>query len=701
MPESPTEQQPTHAAAADLWQLRFLAEPTLSPDGTRVACAIAQANREKNEYVGALWAGPADGSAPLRRFTRGEARDSLPVWSPDGRWIAFVSNRSGQKEIWLIPADGGEARQVTYTPHGAKDPRWAPDSCALAFTAERGPDDPTPQAGAFETAEERKKRREAADKAKREEPLRHARLRYKHDTTGLWEGRWIHIWVQALDAAGESVGDPRQVTDGPYDDSPAAWSPDGRWIAFSSNRTPEGDVNLVSDVFVVPAGGGEPQQLTRSTGPAHDPAWSPDGAALAYIGHDRRGEMGGGTNSHVYVIPFLPGEATADERRDLSAGLDRSVGGGALGDSRLGGGAATPVWSLAGDAVYAIVSNEGRVEVWRFPVAPNGEPERLLGGDRAIGEFVLAADGRRLAFVAGDTQNPGDLYSADLDAAGRVAEERRLTAVNADLLEARHVPAAEEIWFEADDGTPLQGWVLKPPDFTPERRYPALLHIHGGPHSMYGFTFFLEFQMLAAQGFVVFYMNPRGSQGYGQAFVEAIRRAWGGVDYDDLMTGVDTLIAQGYVDPERLGVLGGSYGGFMTCWIVGHTDRFRAAVASRSVTNLISMYGSSDAGWMLEDWEFAPLFAEPDAFQLLWERSPLAYAANVTTPLLLTHGVNDLRCAIGQAEEMYVALKRHGKTAELVRFPGGSHELARGGAPRMRIGRLDAIRDWLVQYLAP
>jgi LSD1 subclass zinc finger protein len=194
-------------------------------------------------------------------------------------------------------------------------------------------------------------------------------------------------------------------------------------------------------------------------------------------------------------------------------------------------------------------------------------------------------------------------------------------------------------------------------------------------------------------------MNPRGSQGYGQTFVDAIRGGWGSPDYDDLMRGVDVLLEQGYVDRDRLGVLGGSYGGYMTCWIVGHTDRFRAAVASRSVTNLISMYGSSDAGWMLEDWEFCELFGAPDAYQQLWDRSPLAYAAQVTTPLLLTHGANDLRCALGQAEEMYVALRRLGKVAELVTFPGSNHEIARGGAPKMRIARLGAIVDWFGRYL--
>ena len=282
---------------------------------------------------------------------------------------------------------------------------------------------------------------------------------------------------------------------------------------------------------------------------------------------------------------------------------------------------------------------------------------------------------------------------------GPASAEQQLTTVNKHVFADLLIRDAEEIRFDSPDGLGLQGWIIKPPGFEEGRKYPAVIEIHGGPHLMYGFSFFHEFQLLAAQGYVVFYMNPRGGQGYGQEFVDAIRGGWGEPDYRDLLRGVDVLLEQGYVDEARLGVTGGSYGGYMTCWIIGHTNRFRTAVASRSVTNLISMYGSSDAGWMLEDWEFTPLFDNPEAYQLLWRHSPLAYAAQVETPLLLTHGEDDRRCHLEQAEEMYVALRRLGKTAELVAFPGSTHELSRAGAPRMRVQRLDAIVDWMRRYL--
>ncbi|HMA37354.1 MAG TPA: S9 family peptidase [Chloroflexia bacterium] len=693
------DDEPRPVEAADILKIRFLSEPALSPDGRQVVFVVAHAHEDSNEYRAHLWIAAADGTGKARQFTHGNKRDGHPVWSPDGRWIAFTTSRSGHKEIWLIPADGGEARRLTYTVHGAGNPSWAPDSRALAFTTAVDAEDPPPQAHAFDTDDEAKKRKEKREKAKKEEPLHVTRLRYKQDSEGLWEGRYTHIWVQALDADGDSVGDPRPVTDGDYEDSPAVWSPDGRYLAFASNRIPDPDRTPISDIFVVPAAGGPPQQMTASAGMAHSPAWSPDGAALAYVGHERGPEWGYGSNNILYMVPFQPGESTAAQRRDLSGRLDRPVDNMSLSDSRLGSLINYPIWTADGQAIDMLVSDWGRVGLRRFPVQGAGAPVAVLAGDRAITNLAFSADRRRVAFVAGDLHNPGDLFSADLAADGTLEAERQVTHVNAKLFAGLQIAQGAELRFTSPEGVELQGWVIKPPGFTAGQHYPAVLSIHGGPHLMYGFAFFHEFQVLAAQGYVVFCMNPRGSQGYGQAFADAIRGGWGEPDYADLMQGVDVLLQQGYVDPQRLGVSGGSYGGYMTCWIAGHTSRFQAAVASRPVTNLISMYGASDAGWMLEDWEFTELFGSADGYAVLWKYSPLAYAPQISTPLLLTHGEQDLRCPIGQSEEMFVALKRDGKATALVRFPGASHELSRAGAPKMRVGRLDAIVGWLRRYL--
>jgi dipeptidyl aminopeptidase/acylaminoacyl peptidase len=686
-------------AAKDLLKLRFLAEPAISPDGRRVAFVVAHAAKEGPEYHAHIWMAPADGSGPARQFTHGAKRDGHPLWSPDGRFLAFVTNRSGHKEIWMLPTDGGEARRVTFTPHGAGNPAWAPDSRALAFTTEVGPDDPAPAAHSFETDEERKTRKEKADKARREAPIRHTRIQYKTDGAGLWEGRYTHIWIQPLDDEGENAGAPRQLTSGDYEDSPAVWSPDGRYLAFSSNRAADPDLTLTSDIFVVPAEGGEPQQITAGKGAAESPAWRPDGAALAYVGHERAFEGGYGSNNILYVVPFAPGAGTAAQREDLSGALDRPVDNMSLSDARLGGVINYPVWAPDGAALYMNLSSWGRVGLWRFPTGGAGEPVEAVGGDRAVGNYSFSADRRVVAFVAGSPTSPGDLFTARLDAQGAAEDARQVTEVNRKLFAEVEIRAAEELRFDGPDGTPLQGWVITPPGFDPARRYPAVLNIHGGPHLMYGFTYFHEFQTLAAQGFVVFYMNPRGGQGYGQAFSDAIRGRWGAPAQADLEAGLDALLARGYVDSARLGVSGGSYGGYMTLWMIGHSERFAAAVASRPVTNLISFYGASDAGFELTDWEFGELFGSEDAYRTLWEHSPLAYAPQMTTPVLITCGERDQRTPLEQSEEMFVALKRLGKTAELAQFPGGSHDLSRGGAPPMRVARLEAIAGWMRRYL--
>ena len=693
------QRAPPPVTAADIMKIKFLSEPALSPDGHQVAFVVAHGHEADNDYRSHIWMRRADGKGPARQFTHGAKRDAHPVWSPDGRFLAFVSNRSGHKEVWLIPAGGGEARRVTHTRHGAGNPSWAPDSRALSFTSEIGPDDPQPSAQPLESDEERKARKEKEDKAKRETARRISRLRYKHDSTGMWEGRYTHLWVQALDDDGDNDGEPRQITSGDYEDSPAVWSPDGRYLAFSSNRTADPDRNLVSDIFVVPVAGGDLQQLTASRGPAHSPAWRPDSGALAYVGHERGDEWGFGSNNILFVVPFVPGQESIADRRDLSSRLDRPVDNMSLSDSRMGGFINYPTWTPDGRHIYMTVSDWGRVGLYRFTAGDSAAPEPVIGGDRTLTNLSFTPDTRAVAFVAGTPSNPGDLFFATLDETGPARDEQQLTTVNKHVFADLLISDAEEIRFDSPDGPGLQGWIMKPPGFEEGRQYPAVIEIHGGPHLMYGFAFFHEFQLLAAQGYVVFYMNPRGGQGYGQEFVDAIRGCWGEPDYRDLLRGMDVLLEQGYVDEARLGVTGGSYGGYMTCWIIGHTNRFRAAVASRSVTNLISMYGSSDAGWMLEDWEFVPLFDNPEAYQLLWRHSPLAYAAQVETPLLLTHGEDDRRCHLEQAEEMYVALRRLGKTAELVTFPGSTHELSRAGAPRMRVQRLDAIVDWMRRYL--
>lgn len=696
--ETPATAAPTRVQATDLFALKFMSDPRISPDGGQIAFVLTHAHKDDNEYRSHIWLHREGQSAP-RRFTNGPKRDTDPHWSPDGHLLAFVSNRTGHSEIWVIPLDGGEAARLTHTPHGAGEPRWSPDGRRLAFVTAVDEGDPAPSRHPTESDAERKARHEQREKAEKEQPRHITHLRYKADGQGFLEARKRHIWVVDVDADGTAAGEPRQVTDGDWDDNQAAWSPDGRFLAFSTNRTPDRDMNGVSDVWVAPADGGDAWLITESKGDAFVPAWSPDGTLLAYVGHENRPEGGLASNHRLYVVPMGADGHPSGERRDCMGDLDRTVGSHVLSDMRSGPAADPPQWTPDSAGIYYQVSDSGRGHLYRFDPAGEAAPRRVLGGDRVILNAGLSADGSRLAYDVTDVSNPGDLYTCAVLPDGRTGEETRLTHVNRPYFEEHTIGAVEELLFKAEDGTDLQGWVVRPPGYEDGTRYPGVVEIHGGPHLLYGFTFFHEFQVLAAQGYVVFYMNPRGSQGYGEPFSMAIRDHWDDPAYGDLMAGTDALITTGAVDPDNLAVTGGSYGGYMTCWIVGHTDRFKTAVAQRSLTNMISFYGASDVGWGLADWEFGTLFDSPDQYQHFWQVSPLAYAPNVTTPILLVHPDNDLRCPISESEQFYVALRRLGKEAELVRFPGGSHGLSRGGPPTMRVQRLNTIRDWIARYL--
>ncbi len=694
----PSDPAPARVQADDLFTLRFLSDPRISPDGQQTAFVLTTAHKDDNEYRAHIWL-HRQGHGPPRRFTNGPKRDHDPHWSPDGRLLAFVSNRTGHSEIWVIPLEGGEAARLTHTAHGAGEPRWSPDGRRLAFTTAVGEDDPAPSRHAQESDAERKARQEKAEKAEKEQPRHITHMRYKADGQGFLVARKSHLWVMDLDADGTAAGEPRQVTDGDWDDSQPAWSPDGRFLAFSTNRTPDRDLNGITDIWVVPAEGGAGWAITASKGDGYVPAWSPDGTWLAYIGHENRPEGGLATNHRLYVVPMGPDGHPTGERQDCSGQLDRTVGSHVLSDMRSGPAADPPQWTPDSAAIYYQVSDTGRCHLYRFDLAGEAAPQRVLGGDRVILNARLSTDGTRLAYDVTDLTNPGDLYTCAVLADGRTGEETRLTHVNKGYFETHTIGAVEELRFAAEDGTELQGWVMRPPGYEAGTRYPGVVEIHGGPHLLYGFTFFHEFQVLAAQGYVVFYMNPRGSQGYGEGFSMAIRDHWDDPAYGDIMAGTDALLATGTVDPANLGVTGGSYGGYMTCWIVGHTTRYKTAVAQRSLTNMISFYGSSDVGPGLDDWEFGGLFDSPDQYQHYWQVSPLAYASNVQTPLLLVHPENDLRCPVAESEQFFVALKRLGKETELVRFPGGSHGLGRGGPPVMRVQRLGVIREWFGRYL--
>lgn len=645
----------------DLLDLPVLNEPQISPDGSRVVVTVTTVDRDANSYRTHLWVVPVDEGSSWQ-LTAAQARDTGPRWSPDGSRVAFVSDRDGQRQIWLIPVHGGEARRLTSGTLSPSDLAWSPDGRWIAFVGK-------PEAASRDGSDVRVI----------------TRLRYKHDGEGFWDGRWKQVFV--VPASG---GPARQVTWGECDHLAPAWSPDGAFLAYVTNPDPDADLTNVTDVWVLPVSGGAPRRLTRGLGPVQAPVWSPDGTRVAYVGHDNA--CWGATNWGVWTVPVEGGEP-----RCLTRDSDVSVGHHLLSDLRAHPPAGAVVWRPDGTRLYFMAAQGGNTQV--ASVSVDGGPVRWeTEGEHELIGFSMDRGARRIACVEADPVTPGEVAVAEVG--DGPVPLRRVTDFAGPLLRALTLSRPMRVQFSSVDGWRVEGWAMKPVGAVEGTRSPTVLEIHGGPHAAYGNTFFHEFQLLAAHGYGVLYMNPRGSQGYGQAFAAATRHDWGGKDYEDLMRGVDHALAMfPWIDPDRLGVAGGSYGGFMTNWIVGHTDRFRAAVTMRSISNAYSQWGTSDLAYMKGFWEYP---GDPwEAPQFYLERSPITYVHRVRTPVLILHGEEDLRCPIEQAEQLFVALKKCGVPTLFVRFPRESHDLSRAGQPRHRVERLRHILAWFAAYLAP
>ena len=667
-------------AVEDLLRWKIAGSPVISPDGTRIVCAVTIVDEQANGYQTHLWIVPvppapgltADGGP--QPLTTARARDTGPRWSPDGRRIAFVSDRGGTKQVWVIPADGGEARLLTAGSHAPADLAWSPDGKWIAFTGKL--DVTAPAAGRLEAREQSDVRVIS-------------RLYYKQDGEGFWDGRWKQILV--VPAAG---GDVRRVTDGDYDHTAPAWSPDGARLAYCANASPDADLDDAADLWVIRADGtGAARRLTRTIGRVETPAWSPDGARIAYVGHDNE-HAGEATLPRVWVAPVEGGEPVC-----LTRGYDGSVGHHIGTDARPQSGSSGVAWAPDGGRIYFLTTDRGRCQVASAALA-EGAVRLETRGDHDLIGCSLDAAARRVVCVESDPLTPGEVAVAELREGGEPVTLRRLSAWNSTLAEALALARPEPFEYTTPDGRfAVDGWVMKPPGAGPGgARVPGVLEIHGGPHGAYGYAFSNQFQLLCAAGYGVVYTNPRGSHGGGQALLAATRHDWGGGDYADLMGALDRALAiHAWIDPGRLGVCGGSYGGYMTNWIVGHTQRFRAAVTLRSTCNRYSHWGTGDIAHRQARWEWPGAPWESPEFYL--ERSPITYVRGMRTPLLIMHGENDLRCSIEQAEQLFVALKRQGTPTLFVRFPGESHSMSSSGQPRHRTEEMRHMLGWFKTYL--
>jgi dipeptidyl aminopeptidase/acylaminoacyl peptidase len=653
--------------AEDLYRLRFVSDAQVSPDGRRVAYVVSRVDAEdRTSYRSQIVLVDVDGGAP-RPLTTGQQRDRAPRWSPDGNSLAFLSDRvDDQTQVFLLPLDGGEPRQLTRLPHGAGAPVWSPDGTRLALAADVDVAEIIDQEGVD------------ADENKPPKVKVVTRVHYKADGQGYREGWRRHLFVADVDGGQDAV----QVTSGDWDDADPAWSPDSRQLVFVSSRETDRDLTLLSDLWVVSAEGGEARRLTQHTGEASAPAWSPDGTRVAYLGHTRGWSYG--PTTRVMVVPAEGGTS-----EPLVPDFEDEVGNVALSDGRDPFTAQPPRWLPDGQALLTLASRDGSVHV--VGLGPAGATT-LVDGQREVASFSVDAVGQTLACVISDPAHPYEVFVTRADS----ANERQLSHENeALLLDVALAPVAA-IAARSSDGETVHGWVMRPTSGAAS--VPVVLEIHGGPEAMYAWSFMHEFQVLAGRGFGVVYGNPRGSRGYGEAFTARIFADWGNQDAADCLALTEAAVALPWVDERRVGVTGGSYGGFMTAWLVGHSQRFQAAVAMRGCYNFESMYGTSDIGpWFLDYVLGGPVYERRDLYR---ERSPLTYAPAVRTPLLIIHNEQDLRCPMEQAEQLFVQLWRLGQVeTELVRFPEESHNLSRSGRPDRRVERLARIVGWMEKHL--
>jgi dipeptidyl aminopeptidase/acylaminoacyl peptidase len=717
-------------APEDMYRFRIPTDPQVSPDGSTVVYTEQAAAPGHDAYRHATWSVSADGSAPPRRLTIGARHDTHPRFSPDGRTLAFLSdrrplveeepdapkNREDSVQVHLLPLDGGEARRLTDLPRGGGAFAWSPDGKSLVVqSASQGP---TRKADA-------KARGTAKEPRPGEPPLSDYRfidrLQNQLNGPGFVYDKVENLWLVEV-----ATGEARRLTTGPTSHTDAAWSPDGTRIAYVAQGGRDPDLGWQYDVHVVDVSSGATVRITDGRGSLFGtPTWLPDGRTLAVLGSHmlRRG----GSRLDIWLFAADGSENGPGQGRNLSGRHDL-MPGSAMGSDLTPGEPSRLAVTPDGAWIVFTAPIEGSYELWRIALA-DGVVERLTEDRHYLSgwQAVRRADGGLcLAAIRSSFTETPDVHVLDLGADGAAkagavrgghagAGLRRLTSLNADLLAEIEVRPAEDRWLTVD-GRRIQGWLVRPgstaastePASTADSTTPGLagaagpiplvLQIHGGPHTLYGWAPEWEFQVLAGRGMGVLFTNPRGSEGYGEDFNAANLPDWGEGPMHDVMAHVDALVEAGIADPARLGVAGGSYGGYLTNWIVGHTDRFAAAMTCRSVTDLTSLMLTGDlSGGVFGIMEFGMHpWEDPDLYRRL---SPITYAPNIRTPLLIQHAENDLRCPISQAEQLFAVLRTLRRPVRLMRVPNESHELTRSGSPFRRVENLVQVGEWFGHFL--
>ncbi len=669
--------------AEDLLRITFVGDPQVSPDGSRVLFTRKTIN-DRNKYITHLFTVDMEGA--LKQWTGGDGGAGHGRWSPDGTQIAFVSGREGkQPQLFLISTDGGEASKLTSLTEGSVgDFKWSPDGTKIAFTYR--PALPS-------STEAAKKERE--EKGLSEPPIEIDNIWYRLDGDGYFAGQRYSIYLVDT-RSGETTSLYSGAVDGNYSFD---WSPNSQElvVAHTASKRPNVDPPNIQ-LYRVDLTGQAIQISGLPKGEKGSVKWSPNGKLIAFCGDVDEADPWGTRNTKVYVVSADGGEArqlTIDHKFDVAVAT--------LSDSKEASYDAVLEWYPNSEALLVNVGIHGEAQVGR--VLLSGEHELLTEGQHAITVGNLSADGSVIAATYGHATRLAEVAVVLPELATGKYAAKVLTNLNEAFHDEIKLSEPEEFWLDSTpckDGSEskLHGWVIKPIGYLEPKRYPAVLEIHGGPHTQYGWAFFHEFQLLAAQGYVVVYTNPRGSKGYGEQYCAEIKGDWGNKDWEDIQTVTRWMQHQPFIHPGQMGVMGGSYGGYMTNWVIGHTHDFAAAISDRCVSNMVSMAGNSDFPFNKDGYFKGVAWSTHDKIKDLWEQSPIAFFDNVKTPTLVIHSVGDLRCNIEQSEQVFTALQQEGVESRFVRYPvSTSHGMSRNGPPDLRLHRLAEIVKWLDKFL--
>lgn len=652
--------------ADDLCKFKFVGDPTVSPNKDKAAYVLTHVDKEKDGYYSFIYVTDLKGEG--RQFTSHYSNEKLvidtaPKWAPDGSTLAFRSNRTGKNQIWLLHTDGGEAIQLTDVKQGIGDFTWSPDGKQLVVTIN----------GEFKltTDKEEEKKDEKSD------VKIVTRLRYKGDGVGIYNNDRKHIYLFDIETRTYA-----KITEGDHDFSQPRFSTDGKSLFYIATKAEDKEWGYLPAIWKYDIASKKEVLFYQGNGYIMAPSLSHDGKWLAFAGHTR-GERSQG-NANVLLLSLETGKVT-----NLTESFDYTVGNLVGVDAKYDTAEFRLIWDSKSSNIYFYATVGGDCQL--FKVNLDGTVSAALSSSvTSVTSFDLVNDNQAVLVLA-NPHSTGDLVIQDLNDVNNIYT---LTDWNKDLYNQIHLSTPENFHYKSTDGLDIEGWIIKPYGYEEGKKYPMILQIHGGPATAYGNSLHHEMQLMASKGYVVLYTNPRGSHGYGHEFVNAVIGDYGGMDYEDIMAGVDYALEKfSYIDQDQLFVTGGSYGGYMTNVIVTRTDRFKAAVTQRSICNWHSFYGTSDIGFFFTEWQHGHADLWDDVEKLL-KLSPLSYARNVKTPTLILHSEQDLRCPIEQAEQWYIALKRLGVDTQLVRFPDENHDLSRSGKPKHRLERLEHLIGW-------